>query len=183
MPPLTDEEKVRVTIQLRAGFVFLSGVLYEPPKHFWELPQTFLPAQRQLEAVARAAGLGVLTLDERRENWRQAVLGLKGFVEPYGIEFPALPGSASTAAGRVDPEDLIPVFEAIRRIERATARRDGRPRPGRRAILTPALRPVVMVRCRSILHAAVSAPSTTRFTPVVKLDAGLARSTAAFATS
>ena len=35
MPELTDEDKERVTKQLRAGFVFLSGVLYEPPKDFW----------------------------------------------------------------------------------------------------------------------------------------------------
>jgi hypothetical protein len=111
MPALSEEDKARVTKQLRAGFVFLSGVLYEPPKDFWELPKTFAPAHRLLEDVARAAGLGVLTLDERRDNWRQAVLKLKGFIEPYGIEFPALPEvgiDGKTVA--FDPEDLIPVF-------------------------------------------------------------------------
>ena len=111
MPALSDEDKERVTKQLRAGFVFLSGVLYEPPKDFWELPKTFAPAHRLLEDAARAAGLGVLTLEERRDNWRQAVLKLKGFIEPYGIEFPALPEvgiDGRTVA--FDPEDLIPVF-------------------------------------------------------------------------
>ena len=53
MPALSDEDKARVTKQLRAGFVFLSGVLYEPPKDFWELPKTFAPAHRLLEDVAR----------------------------------------------------------------------------------------------------------------------------------
>jgi hypothetical protein len=111
MPSLTDDDKERVTKQLRAGFVFLSGVLYEPPKDFWELPKTFAPAHRLLEDAARAAGLGVLTLEERRDNWRQAVLKLKGFIEPYDIEFPALPEigiDGKTVA--FDPDDLIPVF-------------------------------------------------------------------------
>ena len=85
---MSDEDKRTITRQIRAGFVFLSGVLYEPPEDFWELPETFLPAQRLLEQVAREAGLGVLTHDERRDNWRQAVLKMKGFVEPHGIVVP-----------------------------------------------------------------------------------------------
>jgi hypothetical protein len=108
---LSDDDKRTITRQIRAGFVFLSGVLYEPPKDFWELPDTFLPAQRLLEQVAREAGLGVLNRDERRENWRQAVLKMKGFVEPHGISFPALPEigiDGETVA--FDPENLIPVF-------------------------------------------------------------------------
>jgi hypothetical protein len=63
------------------------------------------------EDAARGAGLGVLSLEERRDNWRQAVLKLKGFIEPYGIGFPALPEvgiDGRTVA--FDPEDLIPVF-------------------------------------------------------------------------
>ena len=57
------------------------------------------------------AGLGILTRDERRENWREAVLKMKGFVEPHGIVFPALPEigiDGETVA--FDPENLIPVF-------------------------------------------------------------------------
>ena len=60
---------------------------------------------------AREAGLGVLSHDERRENWRQAVLKMKGFVEPHGIVFPALPEigiDGETVA--FDSENLIPVF-------------------------------------------------------------------------
>jgi hypothetical protein len=111
MPALGDEDKERVTKQLRAGCVFLSAELYEPPEDFWEQPSTFAPAHRLLEDAAREAGLGVLTLDERRDNWREAVLKLKGFIEPYGIEFPALPEvgiDGKTVA--FDPEDMIPVF-------------------------------------------------------------------------
>jgi hypothetical protein len=108
---LSDDDKRTITRQIRAGFVFLSGVLYEPPKDFWELPDTFLPAQRLLEQVAREAGLGVLNRDERRENWRQAVLKMKGFVEPHGIVFPALPEiDIDGETVPFDPENLIPVF-------------------------------------------------------------------------
>jgi hypothetical protein len=111
LPGLGAEEKQTITRQLRAGFVFLSGVLYEPPRDFWELPPTFGPAHHLLEEAARSAGLGVLTLEQRRDNWRQAVLKMKGFVEPHGIVFPALPEigiDGETVA--FDPENLIPVF-------------------------------------------------------------------------
>lgn len=111
LPSLSEDEKSMVTRQLRAGFVFLSGVLYEPPREFWELPRTYWAANELLENAARGAGLGVLTLGERRENWRQAVLKMKGIVEPFGIEFPALPEigiDGKTVA--FDPADIIPVF-------------------------------------------------------------------------
>jgi hypothetical protein len=111
LPGLSAEEKQTITKQLRAGFVFLSGILYTPPKDFWELPETFAPAHLLLENAARSAGLGVLTLDERRENWRQAVLKMKGFVEPHGIVFPALPEIGVEGEHvAFDPEHIIPVF-------------------------------------------------------------------------
>ena len=111
LPKLTDEMRAQITKQLRAGYVFLSGILYEPPDLFWELPETWLPAHRMLEDVARDAGLGILTLDERRENWRAAVLKMKGLLEPHGVEFPAIPEigiDGETVA--FDPDDIIPVF-------------------------------------------------------------------------
>jgi hypothetical protein len=111
LPKLTDEMRAQITKQLRAGYVFLSGILYEPPDQFWELPETFRPAHRMLEDVARDAGLGILTLEERRENWRAAVLKMKGLLDPHGVEFPAIPEigiDGKTVA--FDPEDIIPVF-------------------------------------------------------------------------
>ncbi len=111
LPHLTDEQRSVITKQIRAGFVFLSGILYVPPEDFWELGPTFLPAHRMLEATAREAGLGILTEDERAENWRLAVLRLKGVLEPHGVEFPALPEvgiDGKTVA--FDPDDIIPVF-------------------------------------------------------------------------
>ena len=111
LPHLTDEQRHVITKQIRAGFVFLSGILYIPPEAFWELGPTFHPAHRMLEATAREAGLGILTEAERAENWRSAVLRLKGVLEPYGVEFPALPEigiDGKTVA--FDPDDIIPVF-------------------------------------------------------------------------
>jgi hypothetical protein len=111
LPRLTDEQRDVITRQIRAGFVFLSGILYVPPTDFWELGPTFRPAHRMLEEAARAAGLGILTEDERAENWRAAVLQLKGILEPHGVEFPALPEigvDGKTVA--IDPQDIIPVF-------------------------------------------------------------------------
>lgn len=108
---LTDEQKVMITKQIRAGFVFLSGILFEPPEQFWELPASYREVNRLLEEVARDAGLGILPLDERRANWRGAVLKLKGLLEPHGIVFPALPEvgiEGETVA--FDPGDIIPVF-------------------------------------------------------------------------
>ena len=52
----------------------------------------------------------MLTLDERRDNWREAVLKLKGFIDPYGIEFPALPEVGIDGHGRLRPRDPTPVF-------------------------------------------------------------------------
>jgi len=111
LPHLTGEQRQVITKQIRAGFVFLSGILYVPPEEFWELGPTFHPAHRMLEATAREAGLGILTEEERAENWRSAVLRLKGVLEPYGVEFPALPEigiDGKTVA--FDPDDIIPVF-------------------------------------------------------------------------
>lgn len=111
LPNLTDEQREVITKQIRAGFVFLSGILYIPPDDFWELGRTFHPAHEMLERVARQAGLGILTKDERAENWRDAVLRLKGVLEPHGVEFPALPEvgiDGKTVA--FDPDDIIPVF-------------------------------------------------------------------------
>lgn len=111
LPLLTDEERDLITVQLRAGFVFLSGVLFEPPEHFWRLPAHFIAIQRELEDVARSAGLGVLTLEERKANWRTAVLRMKANLDPYGIVFPALPEVG--IEGRevaFDADKIIPIF-------------------------------------------------------------------------
>ncbi len=111
LPRLESEEKQLITRQIRAGYVFLSGILYEPPGDFWELPEHFLDIHRLIENEAAAAGLGILNREERRENWRSAVLRMKAIVEGYDISFPAIPEigvDGETVA--FDPADIIPVF-------------------------------------------------------------------------
>ena len=111
LPALNTEEKAIITKQIRAGYIFLSGILYEAPDLFWELPDTFCDAHRLLEIKATEAGLGILTLAEREENWRAAVLRMKGILEGYDIAFPAIPEigiDGETVA--FDPDDIIPVF-------------------------------------------------------------------------
>lgn len=111
LPKLSAEDKEIVTQQFRAGFIFLSGILYEPPHEFWQLPDTFIPAQRLLEEKAREAGFGILTLEKRRENWRTAVVRLKTIVEPYGVKFPALPEiDVDGEAVSFDADKIVPIF-------------------------------------------------------------------------
>jgi len=111
-PGLTDEHRAFVTRQLRAGFVFLSMVLWEPPGQFWDLPDYFLANHRVLLNIARKAGLGILTVDEQADNWRLAIARVRKLVERWRIEFPAIPelDIAGADVGDIGPEDIIPVF-------------------------------------------------------------------------
>jgi ribonucleotide reductase beta subunit family protein with ferritin-like domain len=111
-PRIAPEDRAIVTKQIRAGYVFLSGVLFEPPAEFWELPSDFIANQRAIEEVARQAGLGIASYDEKRENWRQAMLNVKGVLDRYGIPFPAIPevGITGEEVADVEWDEIIPVF-------------------------------------------------------------------------
>ena len=41
-PGLDPATKAVVTKQIRAGYLFLSAVLFEPPMEFWDLPADFI---------------------------------------------------------------------------------------------------------------------------------------------
>jgi rubrerythrin len=111
-PGLTDELKVMITRQLRAGFVFLSMVLWEPPDQFWQLTPYFMDNHRALMDLARRAGLGVLSYEEQADNWRLAMARVRKIVERWGIEFPAIPelDIDGVDVGDIAVEDIIPVF-------------------------------------------------------------------------
>ncbi|HUA35144.1 MAG TPA: hypothetical protein VMA09_16160 [Candidatus Binataceae bacterium] len=111
-PGLTDEDRSFVTKQLRAGFVFLSMVLWEPPAQFWDLPPYFLENHRALLKIAREAGLGVLTYEQQADNWKLAIARVRKLVERWGIQFPAIPelDIEGVDVGDISAEDIIPVF-------------------------------------------------------------------------
>ncbi|HUH08321.1 MAG TPA: hypothetical protein VML96_11035 [Egibacteraceae bacterium] len=111
-PGLREEYKDMITKQLRAGFVFLSMVLWEPPDQFWELPPYYLENHRVLIDLARSGGLGVLSYDDQAENWRVALAKVRAIVERWGIAFPAIPELDLDGAdvGDIGAEDIIPVF-------------------------------------------------------------------------
>jgi len=111
-PGLTDERRAFITKQLRAGFVFLSMVLWEPLRQFWALPDYFLDNHRVLLRIAREAGLGVLTYEQQADNWRLAIARVKKLVEKWNIQFPAIPelDIEGVDVGDISADDIIPVF-------------------------------------------------------------------------
>lgn len=111
-PGLAEENKSVITKQIRAGYLFLSAVLYEPPMEFWDLPEDFIAVQREAEEVARKAGFGIPTVEAKLENWRKAMLNLKGVLDRYDIPFPAIPevGITGHEVLDVDLDEIIPIF-------------------------------------------------------------------------
>lgn len=111
-PQLDDANKAIVTKQIRAGYLFLSAVLFEPPMDFWDLPSDFIANQREGEEIARQAGFGIPSYDAKLENWKNAMLNLKAVLDRYNIAFPAIPevGITGEEVSHVAMEDIIPVF-------------------------------------------------------------------------
>jgi hypothetical protein len=111
-PKLDLSEKPIITKQIRAGYLFLSAILFEPPAEFWDIPDDFIEAQRMGEEVARNAGFFIPTYEAKKENWKNAMLNLKGVLDRYDIPFPAIPevGITGEEITDIDMEDIIPVF-------------------------------------------------------------------------
>jgi len=109
---LPTNTKLSSPKQLRAGFVFLSMVLWEPPGQFWDLPGYFLNNHRILLRTAREAGLGILTFEQQADNWRLAIARVRKLVERWDIQFPAIPelDIEGVDVGDITAEDIIPVF-------------------------------------------------------------------------
>lgn len=111
-PKLDLDDVPTITKQIRAGYLFLSGVLFEPPEEFWDIPKDFIQNQRDAEEIAKNAGFGIPTYEEKKENWKKAMLNLKAVLDKYDIPFPAIPevGITGQEVSDVDLEDIIPVF-------------------------------------------------------------------------
>jgi hypothetical protein len=54
----------------------------------------------------------VPTYEGKKENWKNAMLNLKGVLDKYDTEFPAIPevGITGKEINDIDMEDIIPVF-------------------------------------------------------------------------
>jgi hypothetical protein len=62
--------------------------------------------------VARGAGFGIPSYEAKKENWKNAMINLKGVLDRYNIPFPAIPevGISGQEVSDVDLDDIIPVF-------------------------------------------------------------------------
>lgn len=111
-PKLDVSDRSLITKQIRAGYLFLSAVLHEPPVDFWDLPPDFIDVQRRCDAVAREAGFHIPDVDVKEANWKSAILNLKSVLDQYDIPFPAIPELDITGEEvlDVDLDDIIPVF-------------------------------------------------------------------------
>ena len=111
-PRLGKEDAAIITKQIRAGYLFLSAVLFEPPTEFWDIPADFIEVQRKLEKVARDAGFHIPDYEAKKENWKRAMLNLKGVLDKYDIPFPAIPevGIDGQEVLDIDMNEIIPVF-------------------------------------------------------------------------
>jgi len=111
-PKLSVENKTIITKQIKAGYLFLSAVLFEPPTEFWDIPDDFIATQRECEKFSRDAGFFIPEYEAKKENWKNAMLNLKGVLDKYDIPFPAIPevGITGEEISDIDMEDIIPVF-------------------------------------------------------------------------
>lgn len=112
-PNLQDMERGQVTKQLRAGYVFLSMILYEPPlDSFWTLPADFIAVHQLAENWAIEAGLGLPSSPDRRANWIRALRRVRKLTDRYGIQFPAIPeiGIEGVPVPLTNTEGIIPAF-------------------------------------------------------------------------
>ncbi len=87
----TEEQKLRITRQMKQGFIFLSPLLYRPKADFWILPSDFEKVDQEMEEIAREVGLGCLTTEEKVRFWREAIEKKRSEVEEMGIQIPAIP--------------------------------------------------------------------------------------------
>src|SRR5881296_1930027 len=83
-------KKAMMTRQMKHGFIYLSPLLFRPVNDFWHLPKDFFQYDQKLEELAFGAGLGVPTLDERREDWMKAIERHRSKVEALGIQLPEI---------------------------------------------------------------------------------------------
>ena len=85
------DQKLMITRQMKHGFIFLSPLLYHPMPIFWHLPKDFDEIDTEMEEVARDSGLGVPSIEEKSNGWRNAIQRRREQIEKLGIPVPAIP--------------------------------------------------------------------------------------------
>jgi rubrerythrin len=107
---LSDEDKASLTKNLKAAYVYISVVFGDAQPPFWKVPASFQAIHRRMHEAARAAGLGILPPDERKDVWRKAMLRVKNLTDRAGIEFPAIEELGIDGADTpISEEDLVVV--------------------------------------------------------------------------
>jgi len=85
---LTDEEKQIIGKNLKAGYLYISIVFGDPKPPFWDVPDGFRTHHDRFHAIARDAGLAILTPDERDDIWRKSILRMKAVGDRFGVPWP-----------------------------------------------------------------------------------------------
>lgn len=87
---MSDEQKLMITRQMKHGFIYLSPLLFKPVSEFWKLPHDFIEYDQRLEEIAQKAGLGIPSIDERKEAWLKAIEKHRSKLEGLGIKVPQI---------------------------------------------------------------------------------------------
>jgi rubrerythrin len=83
--------RLMITRQMKHGFIYLSPLLFRPVGDFWRLPEDFWDVDQRLEELARQAGLGVPTVEQRAEAWAKAIERHRAKLEELDVHVPAIP--------------------------------------------------------------------------------------------
>jgi rubrerythrin len=87
---MNKDEKVKISRQLKHGFIYLSPLLFKPMDDFWQLPRDFFEYDGKLEELAYRSGLGVPPVGERKEAWMKAIERHRSKIEELGIPMPEI---------------------------------------------------------------------------------------------
>jgi rubrerythrin len=87
---MSAEDKVKISRQLKHGFIYLSPLLFRPMEDFWQLPKDFFEYDQRLEELAAKSGLGVPKVEDRKEAWMKAIERHRSKLEELGIPMPAI---------------------------------------------------------------------------------------------
>ena len=112
---MTITNGIQVSNENNANLVWAIANLLRGPYRPAQYGEVILPftVLRRLDCVLEATKPAVLAeYEAKKDNWRTAILNLKGVLDRYDIPFPAIPevGISGEEISDVDMQDIIPVF-------------------------------------------------------------------------